>query len=233
MSRGYAARGGRGEAIGPLALFELRRGAQRPSSLLALLLLAGTLALSHVDEWRGRSAGEGFFGHAYLLGAIAFMRYGLAADRRLRFDEYLIVNHVRPATYLSAKVCAMAILLVAYGAVAVVLEAAFSGGGFADAAWLALAFTLAAWMFAPLVMLVETWADTSLPAAVVLLAYFVTVITIYMVGGTLAPLDVLGITHLEPGYWSSLGPLTLRSLIGAPLAFLLVGAAARLSLPRC
>lgn len=224
--------GGDAEDLIPLAWFELRRGAGRSGALLALLLFAATLAIGHVDEWRGRSTGERLFGHAYLLGAIALLRYRMAADRQRRFDEYLIVNHVRPATYLAAKVYAIAVLLIVYGILAALLETMFSAGDFAHAAWLAVAFTLAAWLFAPLVMLVEAAVDTSMPAAAVLLAYLVIVLTTYMAAGTLLPLDVLGFTALEPGRWRSLKPLAIRAFIGAPVGFLTVGVLVCLGLPR-
>lgn len=223
------------EPIGPLVLFELRRNAQRPATLVTLVLVAATLAIGHVDHWRGGSTTitEGFFTNAYLIGAIVLMRFGLAADRRLRFDEYLIANHVRPATYLTAKVCAMAALLLAYGAVAAVLEMAYSGGAFGNALWAAAALTLSAWLFAPVVMLVEAWLDTSVPAAVVLLAFVGAVLVSFFSARSLLPLDVLGVTEASPGYWSTLAPLALRALVAAPIGFVLVGALARLNLPRC
>lgn len=223
------------EPIGPLVLFELRRSAQRPATPVALLILALTLAIGHADHWRGGSATitEGFFIHAYLIGAIVLMRYGLAADRRLRFDEYLIVNHVGAATYVAAKVCAMAVLLLAYGGVAAVLETAYSGGALGAALWAAAALTLTAWLFAPVVMLVEAWLDTSVPAAVVLLAFVVAVLVSFFSARSLLPLDAIGVTEAAPGYWSTLAPLALRALVAAPIGFVLVGSLARLNLPRC
>lgn len=219
--------------IAQLATFELRRAAERRIVPIALLLFTAALAIGHVDHWRGKAPnGTAFFGYAYLIGLVLLMRFGLAADRQLRFDEYLLVNHVRPRTYLAAKACAMGALLFAYCLLGALVEIVFAGGGVSEAAWIAVAWSLTAWLFAPIAMLVETWLDTSVPVAVVLLVYVIVVMTEYMSRHTIVSVEMLGVRQLAPGDWASLGPLALRALLGAPIGFLAVGALARFRLRR-
>ena len=207
-----------------LFVFELKRAASRRVVPVALLLFTAALALGHIEHWRGEAANGAFYGYAWVIGAILLMRFGLAADRALRFDEYLVVNLVRPRAYVAAKAGAMGALLVGYALFGMVVEIAFTGGGVGDVAWAASAWVLATWLFAPLAMAVESWFDTSLPSALVLLVYFIVVVTEYVAARSLHSAEVFGLLQLAPGDWSSLGPLALRAVVAAPIGFVLVGA---------
>lgn len=219
----------------PLASFEIWRFCGRRIVAVALLLFAALLAAGRVDQWRGEELAHdgGFFGYAYLLAAVLLMRFGFAADRRLRFDEYLVVNHVSAPSYYTAKVLAMAGVLVGFGVIAAVLEAAFAGGNLADAFWLAAAFTLVAWIFAPFAMFVEMRLDTSVPAAAVLLGFFALVLAEYLSLRRLVSVELLGLQGLIVGDWRSLGPLAIRAVLFAPVAFAATGALDAVRLRRC
>lgn len=208
-----------------LPLFEVRRAAQRRIVPVALLIFAGAVAVGHYDRWRGSAPANGseLFGPAYLLGVVLLMRFGLAADRNLRFDEYLIANHVKVREYMFAKAAMMAVVLLAFGVIAVLVEVVFSGGDLSGVAWTVVSWTLTAWLLAPFAMAVEASADTSLPAAAVLLLFTIVVIAEYMILRTVHIPEVLGLRQLATGDWGSLEPLALRALIGAPIGFGLVG----------
>lgn len=216
-----------------IAAFELRRALQRRAVVLASVLVPLGLVAAHWEHWRDGAPPNGeIFGLVYLLGALLVVRFGLGEDRRLHFDEYLIVNHASSTSYIAGKAVALAGVIVLYGIGIAVLETVY-GGSAERALWLAAAFTLAAWFFAPFVMLVEVWADTALPGALVMLVWIVLVATLYFTTGSRALADLPGFTTLASGSWTSMRPLAVRSLVGVPIAFVAVGALVRLRLPRC
>ena len=219
--------------LASLTAFELRRAWARAPARLGLMLFTIISAAGHVDEWRGRSNGEGLFAIAYLVGLMAILCCSLAADRRLRFDAYLLTNHMGERAYLGAKIGALLGTIVLYGAFALVLEITMSGGrGIAMAVWLAGTLTLAALLTAPLAMLVEAWADTAMPAAFVLIVYVVAVAVGFALRGSTLLADFTGVRYLEPGEWASVARMALAVALFTPTAFLAAALLARLRLRR-
>lgn len=210
--------------LGALFRWELDRQLTRRGLVPALVLFAGVRAL-------GAATDAGLAAEAYFLGLIGVMQYGLSTDRRCGLDAYLVRNHVRPRAYLAGKVLAMLAMIGAFGAFAAGAEAVLTGDP-GTAVWMATALTLAGLMAAPIAMAIEAHADTSMPAALVILPWTIGAVLVFVTTGSLVVLEVVGLAALEPGVWSSLAGAAWRAAVWIPLGFLGAGAVARLSLPR-
>lgn len=220
--------------LAALVRFELSRMLSRPAARSAVLVFVALLALSHVDEWRGipPERDEGMFGLAFIVGAIGLVCFGLAADRRLRFDAYLLANHVTPSTYLAAKALAGAVLVVLYAVCATAVELAMTASPGA-ALWAGSYALLLVLLMMPLALAVEAFADTAMPLAPVLLVWLATALASWLFARSTLPMSLLGIDVLDPGVWRSLEPLATRSAIVVPFGFAAATVVARFSLPRC
>jgi hypothetical protein len=207
-----------------LAAFELRRIARSRTTLLAGFLFAAVLALGQWAGARSSSRGQpdGMFGYAYLLVAFLTLRFRLATDRETCLDEYLTANFVSPGQYLTGKVIALAGYLLALGVYAFGVAAAMSWGDIRYALWYAVLFTLVAWVFAPLVGLVEALVATRVPAIVVALAFVSAAVVMMALGSEPEPLlDLFGL-HVQRFEYGSLGPLTVRATVAVPAGYLLL-----------
>ena len=212
------------DALRALVRWELDRLLTRRSLVMALLVFIGVRAA-------GMATDSGLFGEAFFFSLIGVVHYGLATDRRCRLDAYLIWNHVRPNQYLAAKVLAMIAMIGAYGAFAAVVETVFSGD-VGMALWRAGAATFGALMAAPIAMMIEAHADTSMPAALVILPYAIGGFLVFATTGSLLVFEVTGFAALEPGVWSSMSATAWRTAVVLPVGFACAAGVTRLSLPR-
>lgn len=209
--------------VAALAAFELRRLARSPGALAGAAGFVLVLAVGHAVYWSAlppRPADDRMFGWAYLIGAFGLLRFGLAEDRELSFDECLVVNLTTPARYLAGKLLAVAAALVAYGAGAFLAASAFGAGDWRFAAWYAVLFTLVAWLFLPGLLLVELVAGTRYPAAALFVAFAAALAVARAVSSPMVVVEALGL-DVERFDWSSLAPLAGRALVSSWLLVLL------------
>lgn len=208
--------------------FEIRRGAMRQGAGLGLLIFVAAVVVGAYAYWVRNGDRGLLFGEGFLMWTMGLVAFGLAIDRRQSFDIYLVRNHIRARVYLTAKVFALIALIVLAGVVAFAVRSIATADP-AGSLWSASVMTLVALMVAPLAMLVEAWADTTMPAAFVVLGYGVAGALVYATRHSAIVFELPGFAQLSPGNWASAAPLALRAAIELVPAFLIAGAAVQMT----
>lgn len=209
-------------SMGPIRAviaFELRRRLREPATVIGLLVLFGILLVGHVEYWQAlppRPEEDRMFGYAFVGAMLAVLRFGLAEDRQLAFDEFLAGNLISPRRYLAAKLLTGIIVLLGVAATAFVLALALSGFEFTYAAWYTLLLTLAIWAFLPAVLVAEAVADTRFVAIVVFIIFFISIMVTESFYGAQNLIIWLGY-DVERYAFKSLGGLALRALLATGL----------------
>lgn len=205
-------------AVPAIAIFELRRIVRSSATLIVVATFPLVLMLGHSVSPAG-AEDDRYFGYAYLLVMFVTLRFRLATDRDLAFDEYVVTNLTTPSAYVVGKIIAVLTYLVSFGLYAFVVAVAVSAGDLRYGAWYAVLFTLVAWVFSPLVLLVEVVLRSRTPALVVGLLYVATGTLLVGVGaGPDHLLTAFGL-HVEAYRPSTLQPLAVRAVLAVPTVF--------------
>lgn len=206
-----------------VATFELRRMGRSRSTILGILAFAALLAIGHWSYWKAlppRPEDDRLFGYAYVAAMILCLRFGLADDRATRFDRFLGDNLISPIRLLAGKLQAVAAFLLLFGAYAFTLALAFSTGEWVYAWWYVLRFTLTAWVFLPIVVLVEVAMDMRYPVAVVLTGFMILMVAADPLVGVETVTDALGL-RAKRFQFGTLTPLTGRAILATGALVLL------------
>lgn len=206
-----------------VAAFELRRVMRSPATVVGMLIFVVLLAVGHWSYWSAlppRAAGDRMFSLAYIIAMCAILRFGLAEDRDLHFDEFLIVNLVSPLRYAIGKLMATVGVLLAFGVVAFLLGFILGAADWEYAIWYTTLLTLVAWVYLPAILLVELAVATRYPTAFVFVIFVACLTVARLFVGTPTIVDALGL-DLERFDYASLVPLTRRALISTWLLALL------------
>ncbi|HEX7049691.1 MAG TPA: hypothetical protein VF188_05715 [Longimicrobiales bacterium] len=215
-----------------VARFELRRLLRSRSTLIAIACFLMVLAAGHWSYWASmppRAADDRLFGYAYIGAMILSLRLGLAADRDLGLDAFLVRNFVAPVEYLAGKVLAVAVQLVGFGVLAFVAALALSAGEWEYATWYVLLFTLVAWLFLPGVLLAELVVRTRYPVAAVVVGFVIALAIGEAFSDVLVWVSALGL-DVERFAYATLEPLVWRCA-GATLLLVLLYPLSLLRLP--
>lgn len=218
--RASAATAGRVRA---LAAVELRRMMRAPGTLVGVAGFLVLLAVGHWSYWTSlppRPEDDRLFVWAYIVAMCGMLRFGLAEDRELGIDEYLVPNLVPPFRYALSKLLATVAMLGIFGAGAFICAAAASVGDLQYAAWYTVLMTLVVWMLLPVLLLVEICIDTRYPALFVLLVFVATLIVGRLMLGPVAIVQLLGL-DVQRYVYASLGPLGVRALVSGWLLVVL------------
>src|SRR5690606_7631714 len=179
-----------------LAAVELRRMMRAPGTLVGVVGFLILLAVGHWSYWTTlppRPEDDRLFVWAYIVAMCGMLRFGLAEDRELAIDEYLVPNLISPLRYALSKLLATTAMLGVFGAGAFACAAAASAADLQYAAWYTVLMTLVVWMLLPALLLVEICIDTRYPALFVLLAFVATLIVGRLMLGPVAIVRLLGL----------------------------------------
>lgn len=207
------------ESILILTAFELRKRLREPATILAGLILFSVLLLGHINYWQTlppRPADDRMFGYAFIGAALLLLRFGVAEDRQLALDVFLTSNLISPARYFTSKLLTGITILLAIAVSAFVFAFALSGLDIRYAAWYMLLFTLAAWIFLPAILLIETLTDIRLAAPAALVAFIILIMVLSPTYGTPRVVGWLGL-DIERFNLQTLGPLTVRAAVATGL----------------
>lgn len=211
--------------VAALCAFSTRANLRsRPARLGALVLvlviaLGQALALTRPG---GAPEDDRLFGYAFLVGAVLLLRSGLAEQRRAGLAEFLGHNFLTPTQQGAGHAGALVLQLAGFCALAFAAAAILSGGDVRFAAWYTAVMGLAAALFLPLVLAVETVSNFRLPLVLVVLGLVIAVAAADALVGSERFLAGLGlrVTRYEP---STLLPLVVRVAIALPAGFAVVG----------
>jgi len=223
---------GRLSAVVAIARFEIREQWRSRAAWIAAIGFIVLLAAGHWSYWTTlppRPDDDRLFGHAYLLAAIALLRFGTSRDHELGFDEYLVTNLTTPARYLAGKLLAACASLAALGGIAFAAALALSLGEWRYAVWYTVLFTLVSQLFLPAVLLAELLFRTRLPAAVVFFGFVVALAVARAVSSPMVLVTALGL-DTERFAFETLAPLARRA-VGSTLLLGLLYPVWRLRLP--
>lgn len=196
---------------------ELRRIARAPGTAVGVVGFLVLLAVGHWSYWTTlppRPQDDHLFVWAYIIAMCGMLRFGLAEDRELDLDEYLVTNLVSPLRYMLSKLLAVTAMLGVFGAGAFVCAAAASAGDLRYAAWYTVVMTLVTWMLLPVLLLVELVIDSRYPAIFVLISFVATLVAARLVSGPMVIVELLGL-DVERYVYSSLAPLAVRGVVAA------------------
>jgi hypothetical protein len=174
---------------------------------------------------------DDMFPLGFLLMLLFAWRLGIGADRRVAWDEYLVINHTTAARYMGARLGAGLLTLLLLCAIAFALAALVSGGDLRFASWNTLLWMLVALLTFPVLLAIELLADITYSFAVVallFLAFFATMAGLDHIEATFA---VLGLDFNRYA-WRELGRLITVVVIFVPILTVALAAAWRSRLLR-
>jgi len=198
-----------------VARLELFRTGRAPTTPVAALAFAVILAFGYWLYWRAlppRPEDDRLLAHAFILAAIIGLRFGIASDRALGAESFLIRNLVGPAAYFAGKLAALLTSLLALTAFAVVTGTILSAGDWNHALWYSLASALAVCLFVPILLLVESAMDTRFPGAAAFVLFVVAALAASITIGIEPLTSFLGLT-MERLDYKSLLPLAWRAAV--------------------
>lgn len=207
-------------AVMAIARFELRRALHDPGTGLATLLLPAMLVVGHwprLTSGEALPAGSRLFAVGYLAAFIAGGRLRLGADRGMQFGRFLRANFVTVGERMFGKLLAHFVSLCVLGTYAFLTAWAISFGDLRYALWYSVLFTLIALLVSPAVVLVELFADSRLPVAVVLLAIAVASLLASRTGALTFLMQGVGVLEIQQYRYGTLRPLVARVLIAVPI----------------
>jgi hypothetical protein len=185
---------------------EWRRVVRDRSSHVALglfVLVAGIGAWLYWNALPPRPPGSRLFGEAYVLALVVGGHVGLARDRAVRFDAFLISNFVTPAHYYVTRVVIAVMTLTAFAAIAFAIALVLSFGDLAYAAEYAATLYFASLMALPAIVILELFLNSRHTVAILLIGLVVTM-TLYGRANDPRPvLRALGLSG-ELDVWASL-----------------------------
>lgn len=204
-----------------LTRFEARRGMARQGAWMGLAIFVAAVAIGAYDYHYRNGDPATLFGEGFIIWMMGLITFGLAIDRRRAFDAYLIHNHTNSGVYIAAKAVALTGLIVGAGMIACAVRIAATGDVMTSV-WSAAMMTLIGLMVAPFAMMVESQADTSMPAAIVVLGYGVVGMILFMTRQSTYAFELTGLAQAAHGDFTSLAPLATRTgivlLVGYPIA---------------
>lgn len=212
-------------AVVAIARFELRRALHDSGTGVATLLLPAMLVVGHwprLTSGEALPAGSRLFAVGYLAAFIAGGRLRLGADRSIHFGRLLRANFVTVSERMFGKSLAHFISLCVLGSYAFLTAWAISLGELRYALWYSVLFTLIALLVSPAVVLVELFADSRLPVAVVLLTLAVASLLASRTGALTSLMEVMGVVEIQQYRYGTLRPLVARILIAVPILHVLL-----------
>jgi iron complex transport system ATP-binding protein len=185
---------------------------------LATIAFTSLLVVGHVPRWRGTTGPDDrLFGYGFMLMLLVAWRLGIGSDRRVAWDEYLVLNHTTSGRYIVARIGAGILTVLLSCAIAFAVAALISGADFRFASWHATVWLLTGLLLFPALLAVELVVDITLPFAIVALACFG--FGLAVVGFDRAE-SVLGTLGLDFGRyaWRELGRLVTVVFAVLPIA---------------
>jgi hypothetical protein len=149
------------------------------------------------------------------------LRLGWAGERMHGFDEFAIANFLSPRRYLGAKIAALFVFVWLFAVYALLLATLLSGGDFEYAVWYSIYYAIYALFFVPMILLVESQMDTTVPAAVAVLFF---VVLLFVTEAVVGVEHLVALMGLPTGRyrWTAMARFAGHALLGVPLLLALV-----------